>query len=99
MTVTANEVRRQLRRRRLGELLHLRAGQPTTVEPHPRSADLGRAMDGLPLRDRQILALRYAGGLTSQEIGAAIGLSGAGTRRRLQSVLAKLREELDDERA
>jgi DNA-directed RNA polymerase specialized sigma24 family protein len=43
------------------------------------------------------VALRYAAGLTSEEIGAVVGLSGPGTRRRLQSALSKLRMELTDD--
>jgi RNA polymerase sigma-70 factor (ECF subfamily) len=97
LTVTANEVRRQLRRRRMGQLLHIQIGARPEPEPDARFVDLARALDSLPARDRQIVALRYSAGMTSDQIGAVVGLSGPGTRRRLQSALSKLRTELSDD--
>lgn len=97
-TITANNVRRQLRRRRLGAMLtgRLARSQPRPAED-PRHVDLDRALAHLSLDDRQLLALRYDLGLTSDEIGGVLGLSGTGTRRRLQRILARLREELRDD--
>jgi RNA polymerase sigma factor (sigma-70 family) len=97
-TVTANQVRRQLRRRRLGEIVHGRlrpAEQPPDVDP--RHLDLAMALRGLELRDRQLIAMRYGLGLTSDEIGSQLGLSASGARVRLQRVLARLRQELNDD--
>jgi RNA polymerase sigma-70 factor, ECF subfamily len=97
-TVTANEVRRQLRRQRLGSLLKGRLRPPAAPEEvDPGRMDLAAALQGLDLRDRQLIALRYGLGLTSEEIGEQLGLSGPGTRVRLQRVLARLRKELSDE--
>lgn len=95
-TVTANNVRRQLRRRRLGEILQgtLTPGPP--VEVDARFVDLAAALRSLPVRDRQLVAMKYGLGLTSEEIGHSLGLSSVGVRRRLQSVLLNLRRELDD---
>jgi len=96
-TVTANEVRRLLRRQRLGELLR---GRVTPARPaselNPQYVDLAIALAKLSLGDRQLLAMRYELGLTSEEIGKCLGLSGPGTRRRLQKVLSRLRGELGD---
>lgn len=96
-TVTANEVRRLLRRQRLGRLLQGRIAAPAPPEPpDPRHVDLARALGRLAVDDRQLIALRYGLGLTSEEIGPMLGLSGPGVRRRLQRVLADLRRELRD---
>jgi RNA polymerase sigma factor (sigma-70 family) len=97
-TVTANEVRRQLRRERLRRLLAFRVRPPE----HPSLSDsaqldLAQALRGLPLRDRQLLALRFGLGLTSGEIAEQLGLSPSGVRVRLQRVLTRLRTELADD--
>ncbi len=52
-------------------------------------------MQRLSARDRQILALRFALGETSAEIGQQVGLSDSGVRVRLGRLLAALREELE----
>ncbi len=97
-TVTANEVRRQQRRQRLRNLLHGQLRPPPAIgEVDPDHLDLVTALGGLNLRDRQLIALRYGLGLTSDEIGEQLGLSASGTRVRLQRVLRRLREELGDE--
>ena len=97
-TVTANQVRRALRRRRLREVLHGRLQPPSSRgEVDPRHVDLAAALRGLDLRDRQLVALRYGLGLTSEEIGEQLGLSASGARVRLQRVLMRLRKELSDE--
>lgn len=97
-TVTANEVRRQLRRQRLRHLLAGRLHPPQPLPaPDPQHLDLARALGGLGLRDRQLLALRFGWGLTSGEIGEQLGLSASGARVRLQRVLARLRAELGDD--
>ena len=94
-TVTANEIRRQLRRRRFASLLRGRLEAPRPAPDHdPQFADLARALAELPSRDRQIVVLRYGLGFTSEEIGAQFGMSGPGIRRRLQSSLARLREHM-----
>lgn len=49
-------------------------------------------MQRLSVRDRQILALRYALGETSAEIGKQVGLRDSGVRVRLGRLLAALRE-------
>lgn len=97
-TVTANRVRRTLRRRRLRDVLHGRLRPPPGHgEVDPRHVDLASALSGLAPRDRQLVALRYGLGLTSEEIGEQLGLSASGARVRLQRVLLRLREELSDE--
>lgn len=97
-TVTANQVRRQLRRQRMGDVLRGRLRPPTPArEADASRMDLAVALQRLSLRDRYLIALRYGLGLTSHEIGEQLGLSASGTRVRLQRVLALLRRELGDE--
>lgn len=73
----------------------------TSNDPGDRAAelDLANALNALDPDDRILIAMRYAAGLTSDEIGRAIGLTGGGVRARLARLLSRLREELhDDER-
>lgn len=95
-TITANNLRRQLRRRRLAKLLGGRVAPPRSPDIDGRSMELIAALEALPFRDREIIAMKYEAGMSSEEIGAALGLSGSGIRRRLQTVMTTLREELRD---
>jgi RNA polymerase sigma-70 factor, ECF subfamily len=99
LTVTANEVKRQLRRQRLGRLLQGRLFDPAAAIEggDPRNLDLAAAVHHLKLADRQLVGMRYGLGMNSDEIGPILGLSPSGTRRRLQRVLGELRKELEDE--
>lgn len=98
LTITANEARRALRGRRLRRWLPLAseagAVPAAAVRDREGAIDLVAALQRLPARDRQILALRYALGETSAEIGQQVGLSDSGVRVRLGRLLAILREEL-----
>jgi RNA polymerase sigma factor (sigma-70 family) len=58
--------------------------------------DLANAIATLNPDDRILIALRYAAGLTSDEIGRVIGMTGGGVRARLARLLNRLREELHD---
>jgi RNA polymerase sigma factor (sigma-70 family) len=70
-------------------------------DPASRAAilDLTNALAGLEPDDRTLIALRYAAGLTSDEIGRAIGMTGGGVRARLARLLRRLRKELHDDLA
>jgi RNA polymerase sigma-70 factor (ECF subfamily) len=95
-TITANEVRRQSRRRRLTQRLGERASERSSVvEFVPRDVDLARALSRLSMRDRQLIGLHFGLGLTSEEIGPQVGLSASATRVRLHRVLGRLRLELE----
>jgi RNA polymerase sigma factor (sigma-70 family) len=61
--------------------------------------DLAAALASLDESDRTLVALRFAAGLTSDEIGRVIGMTGGGVRARLARTLLKLRKELDDDQA
>lgn len=96
LTIAANEARRSLRRRRLLHFIPLVDDRGTTVaagQPDDQ-IDLVEALQRLPLRDREMLARRYALGETSQEIGEHIGMRDSGVRVRIGRLLDSLRKEL-----
>lgn len=101
LTVAANEARGILRRQHRATIVeidvvdHERAG----VDPAAALAgelDLARAIRHLSADDRSLLALRYAAGLDSAEIGALTGRPAATVRWRLSRLLSRLRKELSD---
>jgi RNA polymerase sigma factor (sigma-70 family) len=74
----------------------------TQSDPADRAGelDLARAVAALDDDDRTLVALRYSAGLTSDEIGLVIGMTGGGVRARLARLIDRLRKELlDDEPA
>ena len=109
VSIAANEARQLVRsrhRRWLRETI-IEDGEPgggqadarVAADPASRAAqlDLANALAGLEPDDRTLIALRYAAGLTSDEIGRAIGMTGGGVRARLARLLTRLREELHDD--
>ena len=54
------------------------------------------AVAALPPDQRDMVWLRYAGGLTAREIGAVVGKSEAAVQKQIQRALGALREELDE---
>jgi len=96
LSITANQARRLARRNRLGRLLELRAFRAPAPEAPGVDVDLAAALRRLPGRDRQIIALRFVLGLSSEEIASQVGLSPSGVRVRQARVLARLRQELRD---
>jgi RNA polymerase sigma-70 factor (ECF subfamily) len=102
VSVAANEARQLVRsrsRRRVREIPIDDAGEPRAHDPADRSAelDLAAAIAALEPDDRTLVALRYAAGLTSDEIGRLIGMTGGGVRARLSRLLERLRRELHDD--
>ena len=105
VSIAANEARQLIRSRNRRWLRETAidgehtAGARAGGDPAGRAAqlDLANALAGLEPDDRTLIALRYAAGLTSDEIGRAIGMTGGGVRARLARLLGRLREELHDE--
>jgi RNA polymerase sigma factor (sigma-70 family) len=99
LTITANQARAALRKRRLQSWLRISAttetAQPTDLAES--RLDLIAALQRLPVRDRQILALRYALGETSAEIGRQCGLAESAVRVRIGRLLRRLREDLGND--
>jgi len=105
VSIAANEAKQLIRsrhRRWLRETV-IEDDQPVapraSSDPESRAAilDLANALAGLEPDDRTLIALRYAAGLTSDEIGRAIGMTGGGVRARLARLLTRLRKELHDD--
>ena len=72
---------------------------PSSRDPGERAGelDLANAISTLSESDRTLVALRYAAGLTSDEIGRVMGMTGGGVRARLAKLLDRLRKELRDD--
>src|SRR5262245_46328549 len=105
LAIAANEARglaRQRRRRGLREsACHPMPDSPApraTTDPAERVAviDLANALERLDPADRTVVGLSAAG-LSSSEIGHAIGMTSSGVRARLGRVLGRLREDLRDD--
>jgi RNA polymerase sigma-70 factor (ECF subfamily) len=105
MTVASNEARQLMRRRRRRAVVEIAvAGDPADApvegqrDPADRAAelDLANALRRLSVDDRTLVAMRYAVGLTSAEIGGEVGMSAASVRVRLARLLVRLREDLGD---
>jgi RNA polymerase sigma-70 factor (ECF subfamily) len=60
------------------------------------SIDLRRALERLRPDDRALLAMRYVAGFNATELSAATGISPSGTRNRLERLIDRLRQELED---
>jgi len=105
VSIAANEARQLIRSRNRRWLREAPMEGDEQTEPRPgmdpasRAAqlDLANALAGLEPDDRTLIALRYAAGLTSDEIGRAIGMTGGGVRARLARLLTRLRKELHDD--
>jgi RNA polymerase sigma-70 factor (ECF subfamily) len=105
ITIAANEarqlVRRRLRRGIREIALDIEDGGTITGRPDPADGaalvDLANALAGLDPGDRAIVGMRYAAGMTSAEIGAALGISDASARVRMAKVLRRLRKDLGDD--
>jgi RNA polymerase sigma factor (sigma-70 family) len=101
VSVAANEAR-QLARSRSRRWMRETPIDPEahhSRDPADRVAemDLANALASLTADDRIVVALRYAAGLTSDEIGRVLGMTGGGARARIARVLARLRTELNDD--
>jgi RNA polymerase sigma-70 factor (ECF subfamily) len=100
VAVAANEARQILRRRNRTSIVEIDVSSLGTVSGDPAEVidriDLVNALRRLKAEDRVLLALRYAGGLDSNEIGPLIGMSPSGVRGHLSRLLGRLRTELRD---
>ncbi len=103
VTVAANETRRLVRRRRRRAVVEIAVSAVQAADPvggldpadHLSNLDLAEALAHLDEVDRSIVAMRHLAGMTSAEIGLAVGLSAAGVRTRLARALTRIRKELD----
>ena len=72
-----------------------------TIDEHAegtiRRATVRVALRRLEARDRELVALKFAGGLTNAEIARVLGVSESNAGTRLHRVLLKLREECHED--
>jgi RNA polymerase sigma-70 factor (ECF subfamily) len=104
VAIAANEARQLIRGRRRREVREIAidadvdvAAPARSSDPAARAAeiDLARAIAQLNPTDRTIVGLRYAAGLTSNEIGEALGMTSGAVRSRLVRLIDRLRKDLD----
>jgi RNA polymerase sigma factor (sigma-70 family) len=99
LSVTANEARQIIRRRR-GPVVEIDVEIPGDARGDPSAGierlDLRRALAHLSADDRAILAMHYLVDLSSDELGAAVGTSASTARTRLSRAVDRLRKELRD---
>jgi RNA polymerase sigma-70 factor, ECF subfamily len=86
-----DERRRRARHRDLSD-----AADRPALDRTGRDPDLALALARLPEPAREAIALRYAGGLTSREIGEVLGKRPAAVQKLIERSLETLREALDD---
>lgn len=101
LSVTANEARQLLRRQRQVTAVQLDFAEDRLAGPDPYASaatlDMTKVLARLKPEERTLVALRYAAGLDSAEIGVVLGVSASGVRSRLDRLLDRLRAELEHE--
>jgi len=111
VSIAANEAKQLVRSRSRRRVREIPMPESPADGPEPRATnrtgsdpgdrvvdlDLAAALTTLDDTDRTLVALRYAAGLTSDEIGRVIGMTGGGVRARLARLLDRLRRELHDD--
>jgi len=75
---------------------HIDVDMDAELARHEDVVRVRKLLNSLPVERREIVALRFAGGLTIPEIAAALGKGEEATRKKLARTLRKL-EELYDE--
>lgn len=102
-SIAANEARQLIRRRSRRTVREVdldlaeASGDYVVTRPHQDAVlDLLRALEDLSPDDRGLLAMRYALGLTAEEIARARGIGISAVRMRLSRTVARLRKELAD---
>ena len=99
LTVAANEARQAMRRRgrrRVREIDATSAWAMHEATDRETRLDIRHALARLQPAERELLALRYALGMSSAEMGAHLGISAEGARTRLHRLIERLRAELGD---
>jgi RNA polymerase sigma factor (sigma-70 family) len=66
----------------------------TTADVAVRRAALASALKQLSQEERELVALRFEGGLSGAETGAVLGISETNVGTRLSRAMAKLREAM-----
>ena len=103
-SIARNAALDELRRRRRRPQLVLDeglAGEPAAGDPLERlarRASVRDALAALPIRERELVLLKFHGQLTNSELARALGISESNAGTRLHRALARLRERADLDR-
>jgi RNA polymerase sigma-70 factor, ECF subfamily len=94
-----DELRRRKRRAALEtDPEDVRAGDPgDAVDGALRRQAVRGALGRLAPRERELVALKFAGGLSHEEIGRVLGISASNAGTRLHRTIEKLRRECDED--
>lgn len=89
-----DELRRRTRGKELADAAPERRPDPGTdvAEEVARRETLRAALGRLPLEERELVVLKYHGGLANREIAGVLGISESNVGTRLHRALGKLRE-------
>ena len=101
--IARNAALDELRRRRRGASLEAEAEDPWCAGPDELAEDASRrvavrgALASLEPRERDLVALKFAGGLSNVEVARVLGLSASNTGTKLHRAIEKLREACREE--
>jgi RNA polymerase sigma factor (sigma-70 family) len=99
VAIAANEARQLVRRQHRRAVREIAASVDDLPGRDPSAQaellDLKHAVRRLSLDDQSLLAMRFAAGLDSNQIGERSGMSASGVRSRLARLLDRLRKDLD----
>ena len=101
--IARNAALDELRRRKRRAALETEPEDVYTPGPDEQADDALRretvraALGRLAPRERELVALKYAGGLSHDEIGRVLGISASNAGTRLHRTLEKLRRECDED--
>ncbi len=102
--IARNAALDELRRRRRGASLELEvvedlwcAGPAELAEDASRRVAVRAALASLEPRERDLIALKFAGGLSNREIAKVLGLSASNAGTKLHRAIEKLREACCEE--
>jgi RNA polymerase sigma-70 factor (ECF subfamily) len=96
LAIVANQSR-NIRRGRWFQTIRIPDARSTALEPDLERLDLERAVDRLPLRDRQAIFLFFYLDLPLEEVAASLGLSASAARGRIYRACRRLRPGLSEE--
>ncbi len=97
--IARNAARDELRRRRRQPQAELRddllgdQGSTDPLEQVERRATVRDALAALPLREREVVLLKFHGQLSNSELARALGIGESNAGTRLHRALTRLREE------
>jgi RNA polymerase sigma-70 factor (ECF subfamily) len=95
--VAHNAARDVIRRRHHGDGVVDRGFQKSEEEAVLTHVDVARALDGLPIRQREVVVLRYLADLTTAETAKAMGCAEGTVRASLHAAMQALRDRMGSE--